>query len=178
MILTRRRVLWAGGALAAGLLTRPAVGLSGAPVVIRMMGNADGSRVGYDPIGLHVAPATTIRWINSDAGNAHTATAYHPEIMDRPRRIPEGAEPWDSDYLLPDETFSVTLTAPGVYDFYCAPHEQAGMVGRIVVGEPSDEWRGYDGGTDGGMPLPDVALKAFPAVADIVRLGTVPGTGG
>jgi hypothetical protein len=98
--------------------------------------------------------------------------------MDRPRRIPEGAEPWDSDYLLPDETFTVTLTAPGVYDFYCVPHEHAGMVGRIVVGEPPDEWQGDAGGTDGGMRLPDVALKAFPAVADIVRLGTVPGTGG
>lgn len=178
MILTRREVLGAGGALAAGLLARPAVGRSSAPVEIRMLGNADGSRVGYDPAGLHVAPGTAIRWVNADAGNAHTATAYHPENMDRPRRIPEGAEPWDSDYLLPEEIFEVNLMVPGVYDFYCVPHEHAGMVGRVVVGEPSDEWRGYGGRRDGGMPLPDVALKAFPAVADIVRLGALPGRGG
>jgi plastocyanin len=178
MILTRRGVLGAGGAFAVGLMARQALGQGSAPVEIRMLGNADGSRVGYDPAGLHVAPATTIRWINADSGNAHTATAYHPDIMDRPRRIPEGAEPWDSEYLLPDESFSVTLTVPGVYDFYCVPHEHAGMVGRIVVGEPGEAWRGYAAETDGAMPVPDIALIAIPAVADIVRLRTVPGTGG
>lgn len=172
MILTRRRLLGTGGVFAAGLLL-PAVGRSASPVEIRMQGNADGSRVGYDPIGLHIAPGTTIRWVNVDAGNVHTATAYHPAIMDRPRRIPEAAAPWDTDYLLPEESFSVTLTEPGVYDYYCVPHEHAGMVGRIVVGEPANEWRRYATELDGGMPLPEVALNGFPAVEEIVRLGTV-----
>ena len=26
---------------------------------------------------------------------------------------------------------------PGVYDYFCAPHEAAGMVGRIIVDQPS-----------------------------------------
>jgi hypothetical protein len=30
----------------------------------------------------------------------------------------------------------MTLTVAGVYDHFCAPYEQAGMVGRIVVGVP------------------------------------------
>jgi hypothetical protein len=50
--------------------------------------------------------------------------------------MPEDAKPWESDYLLPNESFSATLSEPGVYDYYCHPHEHAGMVGRIVVGPP------------------------------------------
>ena len=76
----------------------------------------------------------TVRWTNRDSGNSHTVTSYHPEIFERPLRIPAGAEPWNSDYLLPNESFSMTFTIEGVYDYYCVPHEHAGMVGRIVVG--------------------------------------------
>ena len=101
-----------------------------------MQGNADGSQVWFDPIGLRIEPGQTIRWINLDPGNSHTATAYHPKNFERPLRIPEGAEPWNSDYLLPNESFSVTLKVEGVYDFFCVPHEHAGMVGRIIVGQP------------------------------------------
>src|SRR3546814_14143555 len=83
-------------------------------------------------------PYTTLfrSWVNRDTGNAHTATAYHPANFDRPRRVPPGADGWDSDYLLPGEGFALTLTVPGVYDYYCIPHEHVGMVGRIIVGEP------------------------------------------
>jgi plastocyanin len=166
-------MLGAGGVVAAGLLAKTVVGRSETPVEIRMRGNADGSRVGFDPVGLHVQPGTMVRWLNVDAGNAHTATAYHPKLMDRPRRIPESAEPWDSDYLLPEDSFSVTLTVPGVYDFYCVPHEHAGMVGRIVVGKPGNEWRDYPFEIDGGMPLPEIALGGFPSVDEMMRAGSV-----
>ena len=139
-----------------------------------MMGNKDGSRVWFDPIGLHVAPGHVVQWINLDAGNSHTATAYHPANFDRPRRIPAGAKAWNSDYLLPNETFSVTLTTPGVYDYYCVPHEHAGMVGRIIVGSrPGQGWPAQRDmpGTDGA--LPEVALAAFPSVEAIVREGAI-----
>lgn len=173
-MITRRKLVGAGGVFLAALATRRAAGQT-APVDIRMQGNSDGSHVWYDPVGLHIEPGRTVRWINLDAGNAHTATAYHPRIMDRPRRIPEKATPWDSDYLLPDETFSVTLTEPGVYDFYCIPHEHAGMVGRIVVGEPPAQgWVDPANEAAGDLlPLPEAALKAFPAVEEILRQGSV-----
>ncbi len=49
-------------------------------------------------------------------------------------RIPTNARPWASDFLLPKQTFEVTLTVKGIYDYFCAPHEEAGMVGRLIVG--------------------------------------------
>ena len=99
-----------------------------------MQGRGGGSHVWFDPIGLLVRPGQTVRWTNREAGNVHTATAYHPANLDRPLRIPRAALPWDSDYLMPGESFAVELTEPGVYDYFCIPHEHAGMVGRIVVG--------------------------------------------
>jgi len=174
VILTRRRFVEGGGVLLAALAARPAVAGNAEPVEILMEGNDDGSHVWYDPVGIHIQPRQTVRWTNRDPGNSHTATAYHPAISNRPRRIPAGAEPWDSDYILPGESFSVTLTEEGVYDFYCVPHEHAGMVGRIVVGSPkSVDWMA-DAQADGDLEaLPDVALKAFPSVEEIIRDGTV-----
>jgi plastocyanin len=135
-----------------------------------MAGTANGSAVWFDPIGIRVSPGATINWINVDPGNSHTATAYHP-VNGRQLRLPDGAEPWDSGYLLPGQDFSVTLAVPGVFDFFCRPHEHAGMVGRIVVAAEGEALvTEYD-----ALPreLPDLALAAFPDVADILRLGVV-----
>lgn len=165
-MLTRRSLIMAGGGFLAGFgLARPSAGASGT-INVTMRGKADGSHVWFDPVGLHILPGQTVRWTNRDAGNSHTVTAYHPDVMARPRRIPEGASPWNSDYLLPDERFSVTFAQEGVYDYYCIPHEHAGMVGRIVVGNPSDVPQASEG--DGLTPLPDVALRAFPEVSAII----------
>jgi hypothetical protein len=68
---------------------------------------------------------------------------------------------------------------PGVYDYFCAPHEAAGMVGRIVVGKPAgpgtlpfDYFRGRPG-TSAWVPVPAAARKAFPSVSEIVRARVV-----
>ena len=164
---SRRHILQIGGGLLAGL-ARPRLSLAGAATEIRMHGKADGSHVWFDPVGLHVEPGQTIRWINLDPGNSHTATAYHPKNADRPLRIPEGAEPWNSDYLLPNETFSVTLNVEGIYDFFCIPHEHAGMVGRIVVGRPGSPPK-----ESVGQAVPEIALQAFPSVDEIMQRGAV-----
>ncbi|WP_262265920.1 plastocyanin/azurin family copper-binding protein [Microvirga yunnanensis] len=172
-MISRRQVLQIGGGFLAGLAA-PRPPLAAEAAEIRMQGNADGSQVWFNPIGLRIKPGQTIRWVNHDPGNSHTATAYHPKNFERPLRIPEGAEPWNSDYLLPNESFSVTLKDEGVYDFFCVPHEHAGVVGRIIVGEPDRS--SIDSGpaqAAGGEPIPEIALHAFPSVDEIMRRGIV-----
>ena len=137
MILSRRSVLRIGGGFLAALPFGAVRAWGAEPVDITMSGNADGSKVWFEPVGLLIRPGQTVRWTNKDAGNAHTSTAYHPDNEGHPLRIPAGAEPWNSDYLLPDKSFSLVLTVPGVYDYFCVPHEHAGMVGRIVVSDGS-----------------------------------------
>jgi plastocyanin len=164
---TRRSVLRFLGAGVVALPYLPA--RAAVPADIVMHGDTLGSDVWFDPIGLLVRPGATVTWQNDDPANSHTTTAYHPANRNHPLRIPAGAEPWNSDYLLPGERFSVTLTAPGVYDFFCIPHEMAGMVGRIVVAEP---------GSSPPLPADEAGLisaarGAFPSIAVILQQGTV-----
>ena len=160
MIVSRRAILRIGGLALAGL---PFASRATEPVEIRMTGDVQGSTVRFAPRGIHVPPGTTIRWRNDDAGNAHTTTAFHPANNGHPLRIPAAARPWNSDYLLKDETFTQTFVVPGVYDYFCIPHEMAGMVGRVVVAAPDAPAPRAPGGMD----------KMFPTVADILRLGRV-----
>lgn len=170
MRLSRRLVLGLGGGVIATFL--PPVKVWAGPVaIIEMRGTARGEKVWFAPRGLAVAPGTAIRFVNRDPANSHTATAYHPAILDRVRRIPMAAAPWDSDFLLPGEGFEVTLTATGVYDFYCQPHEPMGMVGRIVVGTP--ETRGWQGPSADSADISPESLAALPAVEAILAAGRI-----
>lgn len=171
MIVTRRHfVEGGGGLLLAALLARPAFS---APqfVDIEMRGKDNGAHVWFEPWGIHIEPGQTVRWTNRDPANSHTTTAYHPDVFDRPLRVPAGAKPWNSDYLLPGQSFAVTLAVPGIYDYYCVPHEEAGMVGRIVVGRPQPV---VTTAMDPSLtPLPNPALNGFPAVDEIIAKGVV-----
>jgi plastocyanin len=170
---SRRDFLRAGGLALLGVGLAPGRLWSATLEVIEMRSDALGSRVWFDPIGLLVKPGTTVRWVVRE--NVHTATAYHPRNDRHPLRIPERATPWDSGFLVnPGDHFDVTLTEPGVYDYYCMPHEAAGMVGRIVVGtsrgpgaERFDYWRGQPG-TEHWRHVPDAARSALPSVARIM----------
>jgi plastocyanin len=172
MILPRRRVLEVGGVFLAALAIRPSFA-AGEALEVLMQGTANGSRVWFDPIGLQVRPGQTVRWSNRDPGNSHTVTAYHPSIFGRPQRIPDGAAPWDSGYLLPDQSFEVTFSVEGVYDYYCVPHEHAGMVGRIVVGTPPAGEPNYPVPDATLTAVPEVALGNFPSVENIIAKGMV-----
>ena len=171
----RRTFLRGGSTLAAALAISPRCALAVPVADIAMDGRPDGSRVCFDPRGLLVRPGQTVRWTNRDSANSHTATAYAPENDDHPRRIPRGAAGFDSGYLLPGETFEVTLEVPGVYDYFCIPHELAGMVGRIVVAKPGSGG-GFAGYPDQG--LDPAILAGFAPVADILRQGAIPGREG
>lgn len=163
----------AGGGFLATLLIKPAAAAAGPFIEIAMQGKPDGSRVWFDPVGVHISPGQTVRWTNRDPGNAHTATAYHPKFFGRPLRIPAGAEPWDSDYLLPGESFSAKFTEEGVFDYYCVPHEHAGMVGRIVVGNRSSPEAAASAAEAGPGALPEAAITGFPTVEEILARGSV-----
>lgn len=135
----RRLLLRASGGLLLTALIPPGRGQAQDVVEVLLSGTANGASVWFRPRGLLVRRGQTVRWVNGDAGNVHTSTAYHPDNAGKPLRIPRGAPPWDSGYLLPGQSYSVTFDTPGVYDYFCVPHEHAGMVGRIIVEAPETE---------------------------------------
>lgn len=90
--------------------------------------------------GQHFAPhmtwvevGGTVTW-HVESGT-HDVVAYHPD-NDGPQRIPDASSPWASDLLAEGQTFEHTFEEPGVYDYFCTPHEAVGMVGTVIVGEP------------------------------------------
>lgn len=146
---------------------------------VRAIMSKDGSQVYFDPVGLHIEPGDTVRWVQ--VNGYHSVAAYAPANGNHELRIPSGAPPWDSGILLGEfpargSTFEHTFTVQGVYDYFCQPHEAAGMVGRIVVGEP-----GAGPGTHpfGYAPdkhwrsVPQAAQREFPDVSAIVKEGSV-----
>jgi plastocyanin len=177
--LTRRGLIEAGGLLLAGLALPAVVRAGGEVVEIRMMSDPLGTMVQFDPIGVLIRPGQTVRWVN-DGNNVHTATAYHPDNDAHSLRIPEASRPFDSGYLIePGARFEITLPVQGVYDYFCTPHEAAGMVGRIIVGRPAgpgtlpfDYFEGDPAGRD-WQPVPKAAQRAFPPIDAIMAKGTV-----
>ena len=115
----------------------------------------------------------TIRWVLHH--DLHTTTAYHPTNDGHSLRIPEGAEPWNSGFLLKAGAhFEVTLTVEGAYDNFCLPHEQAGWsvasssaVLRVPAPCPSTISMAYAAPRD-GRPC-RMPRSAFPAVDRIMQ---------
>ena len=86
------------------------------------------------PAVVWVEQGATVTW--NIAEGSHSITAYHPDF-DRSLRIPEGVTPFDSGILSAGESFEHTFDTPGVYNYFCRPHEGLGMVGVVIVGAPA-----------------------------------------
>jgi plastocyanin len=63
----------------------------------------------------------TIEWVNDD-NQAHTVTSL---------QVPTGASTFNSEFVFPGKTFTLTLTVPGVYKYVCAWHNW--LAGQITV---------------------------------------------
>ncbi len=164
----RRGLLRAAGAAAligAPGLRRLALA-DGEIVEVAMAGTPNGSSVWFKPRGLLIQPGQSVRWTNRDSGNSHTSTAYHPADFGKPLRIPRAAKAWDSGFLLPAESFTLRFDVPGVYDYFCLPHEHAGMVGRLIVGAPDADAQALRQASDD--KLPPAARAGFPSIEQIL----------
>jgi plastocyanin len=91
----------------------------------------------FDPPGLFLQLNESVTWVLRETGSSlgHSATAYHPS-QDKELRIPEQAQPFNSNvFKRLNDRFSFTFTVAGIYDYFCIPHEDVGMVGRVIVKE-------------------------------------------
>ncbi|NKB36778.1 MAG: copper-binding protein [Gammaproteobacteria bacterium] len=73
----------------------------------------------------YIQPGDTVGWINMTSHNTVSIDGL----------IPEGAEPWRSEL---GQNLKLTLDIEGVYAYVCEPHLGFGMVGLIIVGEPTN----------------------------------------
>lgn len=113
--------LWAGGSRA------------GSPggqrtVVVKM---TDGLQ--FVPAKVTVRVGDRVLWRN--VGRiAHTVTTLRSKASNPAHaRVPKGAKAWDSKFIFEKKTYARRFAVPGVYRYFCIPHEGARMIGTIVV---------------------------------------------
>ncbi|MEF8894490.1 cupredoxin domain-containing protein, partial [Halodesulfurarchaeum sp.] len=91
----------------------------------------------FTPAVVWLEPGGTIFWTFEETD--HTVTVYHPQY-DKPKRIPDAAEtPFNSEFTgggEPGTSFNFVFNVEGVWNYFCKPHEERGMVGMVIVGSP------------------------------------------
>ncbi|CAD6338098.1 unnamed protein product [Miscanthus lutarioriparius] len=103
--------------------------LAGGAMAQEVLLGANGGVLVFEPSEFTVKAGDTITFKNN-AGYPHNVVFDEDEV-------PSGVDATkisQEEYLnAPGETYSVTLTVPGTYAFYCEPHQGAGMVGKVTV---------------------------------------------
>jgi aldose sugar dehydrogenase len=79
--------------------------------------------VSYSPEPIEIEEGQTVTWYNGDS-ISHTVTSGQAGDSD------EGSI-FDSDAIIPYQSFSLTFDSPGEFDYYCIYHPT--MVGQIIV---------------------------------------------
>ena len=129
----------------------------------------------FTPAVVWLEPGGTVVWSFEEA--AHTVTVYHPQY-DQPNRIPEGVEtPFSSEFGGggdPGTSFNFVFDVEGVWNYFCKPHEDRGMVGMVIVGGPQ--------GGDGAAPPTGVesgaAAEKLGRLLEVAGVGESGGAGG
>jgi len=86
----------------------------------------------FTPDTVTIKKGDTVLWKNSSL-LVHSVTADHDKKTESDSvKLPEGAEPFDSGLMDPEEEFMHTFTVRGSYTYFCIPHEAA-MRGVIIV---------------------------------------------
>jgi plastocyanin len=128
----------------------------------------------FDPEDTTVPPGTTVIWENVGTVG-HSVTAYADEIPadadyfasggfdsePAARRAYSPGDP-DSGDILGGDSFEQTFTVEGDYEYFCIPHEGAGMVASLTVGQQGG------GEEEGPGPLPSLAV-----LVGVLALGTI-----
>jgi len=78
---------------------------------------------------------------NNSSDEAHSVTAYEEDLPEGAHYFASGGFTTEDEaranvarsLLTPGEGFSLTFAEEGTYRYFCIPHEDQGMVGRIVV---------------------------------------------
>ncbi len=72
----------------------------------------------FRPAEITITPGTTVTWLN--VSGSHTTTS-ETGVWDSGERLSEG------------QSFSFTVQPPGEYPYYCSPHRDRGMVGKVII---------------------------------------------
>ena len=135
----RRRFLAAAGAATLGSFAGCAAGQSSAQDYdVGMTAQT------FEPAEITVSVGDEVVWANTSA-RAHSVTAYGAQIPEEATFFATGGyedeiaarDAWANGdgAIKTGQQYTHTFEVPGEYRYFCIPHEQAGMIGTVVVEE-------------------------------------------
>ena len=86
-----------------------------------------GGSLRFSPTDFEVGVGETVRWV-WEAGGHNVRPSATPDGADWSGTPGEEFETFPADY-----TYEASFSVAGRYDYYCAPHRSAGMVGSFSV---------------------------------------------
>jgi plastocyanin len=87
----------------------------------------------FQPASLTIPRGATVSWTNAGQ-TTHTVTGDPAKaINNTDAALPSGAQAWGSGSLAGGQSFSHTFDVPGIYKYFCVPHESIGMVATVTV---------------------------------------------
>ena len=97
--------------------------------VVKMLNGAPPNMFVFDPPVIKIAVGDSVTW---DGDAMHNSVSI--ETM-----LPKGAKPWAGNLTKKkgEKSITVKFEVEGVYGYNCTPHAMLGMVGLVVVGDPS-----------------------------------------
>lgn len=93
---------------------------------VKMLNKGAAGLMVFEPSLLKIAPGDTVHFVAADKGH---------NVMSIEGMTPEGATPFEGKM---NEDLTITFDKPGAYGVKCKPHYGMGMVGLIIVGDPSN----------------------------------------
>ena len=87
----------------------------------------------FDPQTVTVRPGETVVWKNASDMTHSVTDEPSLAVSAEDAALPAGAEHFNSGLIAPGKDYSHTFKVPGTYKYFCIPHEEAGMVGTVVV---------------------------------------------
>ena len=129
-----------------------------AEVTVAVGAAGNGGALAFDPPAVRVDPGATVVWEWTGDGSYHN-------VADDDDRFE--SELTDEDGF----TFERTMTEAGVCKYACAPHEQMGMRGAIVVGDGGAEGRDESElfAVGGGVGMAGVLFALFLAGLGVTK---------
>jgi pseudoazurin len=112
-------------AIASAIVVGTAATAGAAEYDVKMLNMSSHGMFQFEPQQLKIEVGDTVHFVAKDKGH---------NVESIVGMIPDGATPFKGAF---NQDLTVTFTKAGVYGFKCMPHYGMGMVGLIVVGDPS-----------------------------------------
>jgi plastocyanin len=102
----------------------------------------DMNAVAFDPESLTIQQGDTVAWTHA-GGEAHSVSAYEDSIPEAASYWASGdfdsesaaREGWENGvgYVQSGQSYVRTFETTGTHEYFCIPHEAAGMEGKVIV---------------------------------------------